>query len=72
MSERKEVLAKIAAARHELETTANNLKALENSAGDIGDISNEAFEELVAMLHKLSSDYCVETLAQAAVNYSDN
>ena len=69
MNERTEILTKIATARKILEAAAAELRLLETSKGDIGEISDDAFRELVAMMHELNTDYCVETLAQDALAY---
>ena len=68
-NERTEILAKIAAAHAALTAAAAELAVLQNSSDDVEDISNDAYNELAHMLHKLSTNYCVTTLAEDALEY---
>lgn len=73
MSERTEVISKIAMARKVLQATANELDMLATDKHtDVADLSNDAFNALVVMLHKLKDNYCIETLTQDALDYEED
>ena len=66
--ERVEVLVKIKDAAQALLDTAMQLNALLVEEGDIADISNDAYSDLVAMLKTLSKDYDVTVMAEDALD----
>jgi len=65
--ERVEVLVKIKDAAQALLDTAMQLNAKLVDEGDIADISNDAYCDLVAMLKTLSKDYDVTVMAEDAL-----
>ena len=65
--ERVEVLVKIKDAAQALLDTAMQLNNRLVEQGDIADISNDAYCDLVDMLKKLSKDYDVAGLAEDAL-----
>jgi len=65
--ERTEVLVKIKDAAQALLDTAMQLNNRLIDKGDIADISNDAYYDLVLMLKALSKDYDVEGLAADAL-----
>ena len=65
--ERTEVLVKIKDAAQALLDTAMQLNNRLVDSGDIADISNDAYCDLVDMLKKLSKDYDVNCLAADAL-----
>lgn len=66
--ERTEVLVKIKDAAQALLDTAMQLNALLVDEGDVADISNDAYSDLVAMLKTLSKDYDITCMAEDAQN----
>ena len=66
--ERTEVLVKIKDAAQALLGTAMQLNALLVDEGDVADISNDAYSDLVAMLKTLSKDYDIACMAEDAQN----
>ena len=65
--ERTEVLVKIKDAAQALLDTAMRLNNRLTDKGDVCDISDDAYYDLVVMLKKLSKDYDVEGLAADAL-----
>jgi hypothetical protein len=65
--ERTEVLVKIKDAAQALLDTAMQLNDRLTDNGDVCDISNDAYCDLVDMLKKLSKDYDVKCLAEDAL-----
>ena len=65
--ERTEVLVKIKNAAQALLDTAMQLNNRLVDTGDVADISNDAYCDLVDMLKKLSKDYDVNCLAEDAL-----
>ena len=65
--ERTEVLVKIKDAAQALLDTAMQLNNRLTDNGDVADISNDAYYDLVLMLKALSKDYDVEGLAADAL-----
>ena len=65
--ERKEVLDKIKNAAQALLDTAMQLNNRLTDKGDIADISNDAYCDLVDMLKKLEADYDIKCMAEDAL-----
>ena len=65
--ERTEVLVKIKDAAQALLDTAMQLNNRLTDNGDIADISNDAYCDLVDMLKKLSKDYDISCMAEDAL-----
>jgi hypothetical protein len=65
--ERTEVLVKIKDAAQALLDTAMQLNNRLTDSGDIADISNDAYCDLVDMLKKLSKDYDISCMAEDAL-----
>lgn len=65
--ERVEVLTKIKDAAQALLGTAMQLNALLVEEGDVADISNDAYSDLVAMLKTLRKDYDITCMAEDAL-----
>ena len=65
--ERTEVLVKIKDAAQALLDTAMQLNNRLTDNGDVADISNDAYCDLVDMLKKLSNDYDISCMAADAL-----
>jgi len=65
--ERDEVFAKIKNAAQALLDTAMQLNNRLTDNGDIADISNDAYCDLVDMLKKLEADYDIKCMAEDAL-----
>lgn len=67
-NERNEIFTKIKHAAQCLQHTSTLLNAqLLDNDSDIADISNDAYDDLVAMLNKLSKDYDIAIMSQDAL-----
>ncbi len=66
-AEHAEVIAKITAAEKALRNAARALALLRLNSDDIENISNDAYNELMNLMCKLSENYDIEAMAQDAL-----
>lgn len=69
--ERAEVVAKLNKAAGILTAAAASIKELAEDKGDVADMSNDAFAELVDMLRALGEDYDIAVMCEDALEADD-